>query len=376
MNLDTIANRKLQHLKLSVRDDVTYEDLCKPLFYEINLVHRAFPGLRLDDITLKTKFIGYSLNAPILIEAMTGGVPEAKALNSYLARLASEFKIAIGLGSQKPIVASKFNSAVIDTYRVVRDTASDVPVIGNIGITQLLNTDLTELLHAMDVVGVDAIAIHLNPAQEIVQPEGDRDFSMEILDRFKELVRSAGKPVIVKEVGHGLSMEVVQLFSSIGVKVFDVAGACGTSWIKVEALRCREDMICHHIGNRLHEEWWGIPTPLSVIEARFADRKARVIASGGVWSGIKAAKMLALGADMVGFARPLLKALIEEGFNGAYKYLERYITELKTVMFLVGAEKPDDLCKTPLVIGRRILDYLSVRGIDPLQYLNTRCCDE
>lgn len=373
MNSDITANRKLQHLKLSTREDVTYEDRCKPLFSEIFLVHKAFPGLRFDDIVLNTKFVNYELNAPILIEAMTGGIPEAKTVNSHLARLASRFKVAIGLGSQKLIIASRFNPAVVDTYRVVREIASDVPVIGNIGITQLQTTDLSDLLYAMDIVGVDAIAVHLNPAQEIVQPEGDRDFSPNLLDRFRELVKSAGRPVIVKEVGHGLSMEIVQLFSALDVRIFDAAGACGTSWIKIEALRCGDDMICHHIGNKLHEEWWGIPTPLSVVEARYANRSAQVIASGGVWDGIKAAKMLALGSDMVGFARPLLKTLIEKGFDGAQNYLERYISELKTTMFLVGAEKPSDLCKTPVVLGGTIVSYLTGRGIDVEKYLSARC---
>ncbi|MEM4869275.1 MAG: type 2 isopentenyl-diphosphate Delta-isomerase [Desulfurococcaceae archaeon] len=377
MTLEDIQNRKAQHIRISLRDDVTYEERCNPLFSEIRLVHRAFPGLKLSDVDLKTRFLNYDLEAPIIIEAMTGGVQEAKTINENIAKIASKFKIAVGLGSQRPIITSKFNSSILETYRVVRDIASDVPVIGNIGIAQLLELDLNDIIHAIEVTGADALAVHLNPAQEVVQPEGDTDFSEKLLERLSMLLKSMSKPVIVKEVGHGLSMEVVSLFSKLGIRIFDVAGACGTSWVKVEAQRCPENTFNHQLGVKLHSEWWGLPTPISIVETRFASRSSLVIASGGIWDGIKAAKSLALGANMVGFARPLLKALLEGGFNSAVKYVENYVSELRIVMFLVGAQSVDKLCKTPIMLGPTIASFLVTRGIDvPLYIKELRCRHE
>ncbi|MEM4732075.1 MAG: alpha-hydroxy-acid oxidizing protein, partial [Desulfurococcaceae archaeon] len=167
------------------------------------------------------------------------------------------------------------------------------------------------------------------------------------------------------------------LFSKLGIRIFDVAGACGTSWVKVEAQRCPENTFNHQLGVKLHSEWWGLPTPISIVETRFASRSSLVIASGGIWDGIKAAKSLALGANMVGFARPLLKALLEGGFNSAVKYVENYVSELRIVMFLVGAQSVDKLCKTPIMLGPTIASFLVTRGIDvPLYIKELRCRHE
>lgn len=376
MSRSTLESRKLEHLELSVRDDVTFEEKCSELFSDIVLVHQALPRLNFNDISTATEFLGYELGAPILIEGITGGIPEAERINTLLADIASRFKIALELGSMRPMIASKFKPEVVRTYKVAREKADDVPLIGNIGAAQLAEVDVTELAYALEVIGADALAVHLNPAQEIVQPEGDRNFGDKLLDKLADLVRSLSKPVIVKEVGHGLSMETVSMLAKIGVKYFDTAGSCGTSWVKIEALRCHEGSLNHVLGLRLHESWWGIPTPVSVIETRAATRSSFVIASGGVWDGVKAAKLLTLGANMVGFARPLVKVLRTGDFEAALRYVDQYIAELKAIMFLTGTRSINEFCRTPVVLGYKLSSYLTFRGIDPLKYVKEVRCPE
>ncbi|MEM4481930.1 MAG: type 2 isopentenyl-diphosphate Delta-isomerase [Desulfurococcaceae archaeon] len=366
--------RKVEHVEICLRDDITYGKFCDALFNEMTLVHQALPGLKYSEIDLSTEFLNYELNAPLVIEAITGGHPQLKSINEGLAHLAHDFKIAIGVGSQRPLIKSNFNDEILETYRVVREIAHDVPLIGNIGIAQLRDLDTNVARKIVESIKADALAIHLNPAQELIQPEGDRDFEYELLDKTAELVRELGVPLIIKEVGNGLSMEVVKAFTKIGVRAFDVAGACGTNWAMVEALRNPENTDARSLGLVISQMPWGIPTPLSVIETRAASPNSTVIASGGLWDGIKAAKTLAVGGDLAGFARPILKNLLERGYEGAKKFLEKYILELKAVMFLTGARAPKELCKKPIVLGPNMIHYLSSRGIDADLYIKeTRC---
>jgi len=345
---------------------------CEHVYSEVYLVYRGLPGLNLDRVDLSTIFLGYELGAPVVIEAITGGSTTSKHINEGLAKIASEFRIAIGVGSQRPILLSSFREDVIDTYRVVREIARNIPVIGNIGVTQLREVDVDTLKRLVDVIDADALAIHLNPAQEAVQPEGDHDFGGDLYDRIREVVRELEVPVIVKEVGHGLSMEVVSRLVELGVKYIDTAGACGTNWALIEAHRNPRDSANYHVGLELAN--WGVPTPLSVIEARSVSRDIVVVGSGGVWSGLRAAKTLALGANLVGFARPILKALVEEGLEGARRFVMNYIATLKTVMFLVGAESIRDLCNVLVVLGPLIANYLVQRGINPVEYIEKKRC--
>jgi isopentenyl-diphosphate delta-isomerase len=370
--MSNYEHRKQHHIELCLREDVVFPENCKHIFNEIFLVHRAIPGIRLDNVDLSAKFLGYELQAPIIIEAMTGGLPASRPINENLAKIAHKFKISIGVGSQRPILQSSFKQEVIDTYRVVREIAHDVPVIGNIGITQLREVSIDVIKMLIDTINADALAIHLNPAQEAVQPEGDIDFSEDLYYKVRDVVRELNIPVIIKEVGHGLSIEVLSKLVELGVHYVDTAGACGTNWAIVEALRNPKESVNYYVGLELAD--WGIPTPLSVIEARSISRELVVIASGGVWNGIKALKVLALGANLVGFARPLLKALLEQGLEGAETYIKRYLTTLRTVMFLVGAKDLKSTCKIPIVLGSTIINYLTQRGINPVEYVKRLRC--
>jgi len=177
-------------------------------------------------------------------------------------------------------------------------------------------------------------------------------------------------PVIVKEVGNGLSMEIVGVFYSKSVRYFDVAGACGTNWVTVEKYRLSPNHVKRQVADALAS--WGIPTPVAVVEARYVARDAVIIASGGVWDGLRATKCLSLGADMVGLAKPVLKTLVLEGFESTLRFLESYIQTLKTVMFLTSSRTPRELRRKPVVILSPLLDFLKQRGIDVYEYVLSR----
>lgn len=349
-----------------------FPDTCNSVYNEIMLIHKAIPGTSLDNVDLSVKFLGYELKFPLIIEAITGGLPASKSINESLAKIASEYQIAIGVGSQRPILQTSFREDVIETYRVVRKIAHSVPVIGNIGITQLREVEVDALKKLVDVIGADALAVHLNPAQEAIQPEGDVDFGEDLYYRIRDVVQELGVPVIVKEVGHGISMEVASRLLELGVRYVDTAGACGTNWALVEAYRNQRESVYHNVGLELFN--WGIPTPLSVIECRSVSRDLFVVGSGGVWSGLKAAKLLTLGANLVGFARPILKTLIEQGIEGARRFITRYLATLRTVMFLLGVRSVREACKAPLVLGPSVVNYLLQRGINPAEYIEKKRC--
>ncbi|MET1160721.1 MAG: type 2 isopentenyl-diphosphate Delta-isomerase [Thermoprotei archaeon] len=364
---NTTKKRKEQHIDIVTKLKPIYRDKCKKYYDSIILIHSAFPGIKYSDIDTTIKFLGYELSAPIMITGMTGGYAGAIDINEKLAIIASKSRIAIGVGSQKPLLESRDNETV-KSYKIVREKAYDVPVIGNIGIDSLRKTSIEEIIELLDIIDADALAIHLNPAQELVQPEGNTDFSRDILNIIGQLVKKVNKPVIIKEVGTGLSMEVVELFYSRGIRYFDVAGSCGTNWIMVEYYRTRG--IKKYLAKLLRN--WGIPTPLSVVEARCTAPNSFIIASGGVWNGLYAVKNIALGANLVGFARPILKILVKHGLEQAIKYIERYIESIKAVMFLTGASSIKELWRIPISLLSPTKDYITQRGIDIKNYMFLR----
>ncbi len=360
--------RKVEHVELALIDEMTYENKCSSIYSDIMLVHQAFPGASFREVTLATDFLGYSLNAPIVIGGMTGGHPATAGINEKLALLASKARVAIGIGSQRALVENRCEE-VLKTYKIVRDVAKDVPVIGNIGITMLGKYNYSTVAEAVSSINIDALAVHLNPAQELIQLEGDASFTQDLLDKLADLRKEIAVPVIVKEVGTGLSMEAARVFSRIGIEIFDVAGACGTNWIKIEGARAKRagDLLRAALAEELSS--WGIPTPISVIECRYAVPRSTIIASGGVWSSYKAAINIALGADLVGMARPVLKALFNGGVEGGLEYLKLFMEGLKAIAFLTGSSSVLELKKKPLYIGSRVLSYMRSRGVNIDTYL-------
>ncbi|MGC9011983.1 type 2 isopentenyl-diphosphate Delta-isomerase [Thermogladius sp.] len=362
--------RKLSHIDVVLTKDVDHPDHCKQYFDSVVLVHQAFPALRLEDVDLRVKFLKYEVNAPVMITGMTGGHPEVYSVNEKLATIAEVLRIPIGVGSMRPVLVKRGDTAVAETYKIVRRVARDVPVIGNIGAVNLPGLDEKVFIDLVNEFELDALAVHLNPAQEVVQPEGETGFTVEVVEAVVRLAKAVGVPLIVKEVGNGLSMETVSVFYSKGIRMFDVAGACGTNWVSVEKYRLPEGDLRRVVAEALSS--WGIPTPAAIVEARYVAPDATIIASGGVWDGLRAAKSISLGADLVGLAKPLLKTLLLEGYERALKFMEAYIHTLKTVMFLTSSRNTFELRRRPVVILSPLLEYLKQRGIDVNEYVMAR----
>jgi len=252
MSGSDIGSRKSEHLDLCIEDDVAFQDKTN-LFEEVQLVHDALPELALDEIDLRTELVGKTLRAPLVIAAMTGGVERANAINRDLASVAEELGIGFALGSQRPLLTH----GIEDGYRV-RDVAPTALVLGNIGLVQARETSTAALGRLVEQVGADALCLHLNPAMEVVQPGGDRDFRGG-LDTIARVVRELPVPVIVKETGCGLSRRVGERIKECGVQWVDTSGAGGTSWVGVETKRAKATKA---LGERFWD--WGIPTAASV----------------------------------------------------------------------------------------------------------------
>jgi isopentenyl-diphosphate delta-isomerase len=284
----TTSSRKLDHIRICLEKPVESAD--RP-FEDLMLVHKALPGIDEAEIDTSCSFLGHKLAAPLIISAMTGGHPEVKEINMHLAQAAQEAGVALGLGSQRAALEDR---SLEETFSAARDAAPDIPILGNIGAVQLKRAGPQILEQLVEMIGADAIAVHLNFLQESIQPEGDKDASGVL-----EAIRSAASgpvPIIVKETGAGISAESASELISAGVKIIDVSGVGGLSWAGVEAYRAAEngDPELEHMGRLFWN--WGVPTPVSIVECRAAG--AQVISSGGVRSGLDIAKSLALGASL------------------------------------------------------------------------------
>ncbi len=332
-----IAARKADHLALCTDGDVGF--VAKTALWEqVELVHDALPELALDQIDLGTTFLGKRLRAPLVIAAMTGGTAAAEAINRDLAAAAEAHGLGFGFGSQRPLLSRGIEAG----YRV-RDVAPTALVIANLGVIQAGAVPTARLLELCRFSGADALALHLNPGQEMAQPEGDRDFRGG-LDTIRRVVAELGLPVLVKETGCGLSRRVGERLLAAGVRAVDTGGAGGTSWIAVEMHRADADR--RALAERLRD--WGIPTAASV--AGLAPLGLEVCATGGVANGVDAAKALALGARCVGVARPLLQAQAR-GAAALDAAIQSLLAELRAVMLLTGSADLAALRAAPRVVG-------------------------
>ena len=340
-----IRSRKADHIALCETDDVAFQQKTT-LFEQVQLIHDALPELHVDDVDIRVEYAGKTLQAPLVIAAMTGGVEEAGPINRSLAGLAEELGIGFGFGSQRPLL----QNGITDGYQV-RDVAPTALILGNIGIVQARESS-TEALRAMvDTTQADALCVHLNPAMEVIQPEGDTDFrgGIETLDR---LHRELGVPVVVKETGCGLSRQVGERVASLGIEWADCSGAGGTSWVGVETLRARAKT--QALGERFWD--WGIPTAASV--AQLSGTGLGVCATGGIQNGLDIAKALALGARCGGMARPVLQAFSSGGTDAARTLLQGVIDEIRLACLLTGSRTPAELAKKPLRIGPSLRSWV------------------
>lgn len=320
----------------------------------VRLVHNALPEINMDDVDLSVNFLGKRLRAPVFVDSMTGGAPKAEKINGILAEVAEEKGFAMGVGSQR---AGLLSAGMAGTYSIARKNAPHAFIFANIGAAQLARgftvKDAEKLVAMIDA---DALAVHLNPLQEVVQPEGEPSFKG-VLSAIKNLCHRLSVPVIVKEVGAGISREVAIRLERAGAKAINVSGAGGTSWAAVEAHRASE----RHMQSKTELGvlfWdWGIPTAAALIEVRKAVR-VPVMASGGLRNGLEVAKCLALGADVCGMARPMLENA-SRGRTELENFAEQTLRELRATMFVTGAKTVSDVRRVRRVLTPPLTYWVS-----------------
>ncbi len=342
--LTLTQTRKTEHLRICLEREVERGD---PLFDEVTLVHQALPENDLEEMDTSCSFLGKQLAFPLLIAAITGGCEEAKEINRSLARVAEKKGIAFGVGSQRAMIEKP---ELAETF-MVRAEAPGILLLGNIGLTALKQVPADRVLGAAEAIGADALCVHLNPAQEIFQAEGDQDFSG-CLQALTTLCAEAPLPVIAKEVGNGISREAARRLKKAGVGAIDVGGVGGTSWVLIDGLRADTET------DRF--EAWGIPTAAAILEARVG---LPLIATGGVRNGLQMAKAIALGADLCGIALPFLKALARGGIPAVEDYVALLKREFKAAMFLTGCKNIEELKRTDYILGTRLKEWVEQRGL-------------
>ncbi|MHA3022644.1 type 2 isopentenyl-diphosphate Delta-isomerase [Mycobacterium sp. BMJ-28] len=320
---DGIQVRKRRHIDVCLSEPVEYQTVRTGL-ERYRLPYNALTQTSLAEIDLSTDFLGVGLRAPVLIGSMTGGSELSGTINRNLAAAAQALGIGMMLGSQRVMLGDD----LAPTFRV-RDVAPDVLLVGNIGLAQLGPAVVPELREALGQVGANALAVHTNPLQEAVQRGGDTDFTGSV-QRLHELAASIGYPVLLKEVGHGIGAAAAAQLAGVPIAAVDVAGAGGTSWARVE------QFVRYGRINDPELAEWGIPTAQALVEVRRTLPGMPLVASGGIRTGMDAAKAIALGADVVAVARPLLVPAIESA-AAVQDWLQRFIAELRICLHGCGA---------------------------------------
>ena len=333
-----LEQRKSEHLRINLEQDVDFPHLTTGLEH-YRFQHVALPEISLADVDVSTRFLGRRLRLPLLISSMTGGTAQAQRINHHLAEGAQAAGIAMGLGSLRAAVEAPH---LADTFRV-RHLAPDVLLFANLGAVQL-NTGLgvDDCRRVVELVGADALILHLNPLQEVLQTEGDTDWRG-LLGKIEAVCRGLDVPVVVKEVGWGISAVVARRLVDAGVRAIDVAGAGGTSWSQVEMYRApseRRRRLCAAFAD------WGIPTAEAVVQVRAVLPDVPLVASGGLRSGLDLAKVLALGADLGGLAGPFLKAA-DVSAGAVAELAEETGQVLRLAMFCLGITTVEALKGTP-----------------------------
>lgn len=339
------AKRKLDHIQYALQTG----QLGLTGFDDISFVHQSLPGIALEQVNLATKMGELQLSSPIFINAMTGGGGKTtEDINRDLAIVAKETNIAMAVGSQMSAIR---DASQLASYAIVRKENPKGIIIGNVGV----EATVEQALRACDMLEADALQLHLNVIQELTMPEGDRDFSKSLAN-IEEISKRLHVPVIVKEVGFGMSKETIAQLASVGVSIVDVGGFGGTNFAKIENER-RTKML-----NYFND--WGIPTAASIVEAVSLSKDLFVIASGGVQTSLEIVKSMALGANSVGLAGYFLKMYKEQGVCGLITEIMNLQEELTYMMTALGAATIEELQQVKLVISGKTYHWLTQRGVD------------
>ncbi|WP_447910137.1 type 2 isopentenyl-diphosphate Delta-isomerase [Brevundimonas bullata] len=340
MSDDLILGRKDQHLDVVLSGGGRHAQASG--FDDWRFVHEALPDMDHAKIDLGADFLGRRLQAPLLISAMTGGPARAEAINARLAEAAQHLGIALAVGSQRAAIEG---GATGGLDRSLRDRAPDTPILANIGAAQLTRGfGVEQARRALDMIGADALVVHLNPLQEACQPEGDRDW-WGVGAALQALIRDLDAPVIVKETGAGISAVTAQRLIAMGAAGVDVAGAGGANWGLIEGERAADPADKAHAAAFAA---WGIPTARAIAEARNALPEALIIGSGGVRDGVDVAKAVRLGADVVGMASGVIQAATEST-EAVVAHFQTVIRQLRTVCFCTNAAGLPALKRVPLL---------------------------
>ena len=327
-NSKQTESRKKDHVDLVLEEGAQYTKTSG--FERLDFIHNALPEIPLESVDLSTIFLNKKINYPVLITGMTGGYKDAERINKGLAKAAQKYGLAFGVGSQRAMIEKP---ELLATY-AIRDVAPSIPLLSNIGAFQLKKYSFNQIESLVHKIEADALAIHLNPLQEVIQPEGDTDFSG-ILAAIQRTCDKISVPVIVKETGAGISVDVAVQLKDAGVSYIDISGAGGTSWSKVEYLRK---------GLVPGFENWGIPTVECIVQCKGL---LPLIASGGIRTGIDGAKAITLGADMCGAAYPFIKALDDGKLD---EEIDIFTKQMKICAYLTGSRNLDELKKAKMRI--------------------------
>lgn len=340
-------NRKNEHVSLA---EHFYHEERQSDFDSLHFVHHSFSKTGTKKIDISTSFAGFQMNQPFYINAMTGGSPWTKKVNAKLAEVAKETGLLMATGS---VSAALKDPSVEDSFTIVRDINPNGQILANLGGGKTLE----HAKHAVDLIQADGLQIHLNTPQEIVMPEGDRDFSTWIKE-LESIVAYVGVPVIVKEVGFGMSRETIQQLKALGVKTVDVSGKGGTNFAQIENYRRKEDKMDYLEG-------WGQSTAISLLEAQPFLNDVEILSSGGIHTPLDIVKSLALGAKAAGLSGHLLHSILQDnGVEKTIALVEQMKTRVADIMTLLSAESLPELQQTDLIITGAVKDWCEARGIE------------
>lgn len=342
-------NRKDEHVSLAK----AFHNKQKNEFDSVHLVHTALPQLATTDVDLSTNVADFTLTSPFYINAITGGSEKTKKINRDLAIVARETDLMIATGS---VSAALQDSSLIDSYAVMREEYPEGKILANIGA----GTSAEKAQEAIQLFHADALQIHLNAPQELVMPEGDRDFS-NWLTLIQEIQQTISVPLIVKEVGFGMTRETIEQLAQIGVKTIDVSGRGGTSFTQIENAR-RKNRELTYLAD------WGQSTVTSLLEAHEANATVEVLASGGIRSAYDIFKALCLGAQAAGTSGTVLTHLMNHGVEETISLIKQWQEELRLLYTLVGARTTNDLKYQSLIFSGAVKDWCEAREISLVKY--------